>query len=135
MPAAALLSVHHVLLWGRLRSNFSKVGTLAFRNPTYSCGKCWVNDKAVNPTSRWAGVCNPGLNVLITIAITSSGMSKRGVDEVNQRSPYRRLWIHQYNGKIIRERERGSRTAGDILVEWLQNYKTFINQLTINQWR
>lgn len=46
-------------------------------------------------------------------------VGKPAIDEINQRSPYRRLWIDQYSGEIIHERERGSRTAGDIFVEWL----------------
>ncbi|MGZ8160116.1 MAG: PepSY-associated TM helix domain-containing protein [Methylobacter sp.] len=46
-------------------------------------------------------------------------VGKREIDEVNRKSPYRRLWIDQYSGKIIHERERGTRTSGDILVEWL----------------
>ena len=46
-------------------------------------------------------------------------VGKPASDELNQRSPFRRLWIDQYSGKIIHERQRGSRTAGDIFVEWL----------------
>jgi len=46
-------------------------------------------------------------------------VGKRAVDEVNRKSPYRRLWIDQYSGKIIYERDGGTRTAGDIFVEWL----------------
>jgi uncharacterized iron-regulated membrane protein len=71
-------------------------------------------------------------------------MDERGVyhvgkpasDEVDQKFPYRRLWIDQYSGKIIHERERGSRTAGDIFVEWLYPLHTgeafgFVGQLII----
>lgn len=46
-------------------------------------------------------------------------VGKREIDEVNRKSPFRRLWLDQYSGKIIYERESGSRTAGDIFVEWL----------------
>ena len=63
-------------------------------------------------------------------------VGKPASDEVNQRSPYRRLWIDQYSGKIIHARERGSRTSGDIFVEWLYPLHTgeafgFIGQLII----
>ncbi|MDP2097888.1 MAG: PepSY-associated TM helix domain-containing protein [Methylobacter sp.] len=46
-------------------------------------------------------------------------VGKREVDEVNRKSPYRRLWIDQYSGAIIHERTGNSRSAGDIFVEWL----------------
>jgi len=63
-------------------------------------------------------------------------VGKPANDEINQRSPYRRLWIDQYSGKIIHERERGSRSAGDIFVEWLYPLHTgeafgFTGQLII----
>ena len=46
-------------------------------------------------------------------------VGKREIGEVNRKSPFRRLWLDQYSGKIIDERESASRTAGDIFVEWL----------------
>jgi uncharacterized iron-regulated membrane protein len=46
-------------------------------------------------------------------------VGKRGSDEINRKSPARRLWIDQYSGKILHARDRGRRTAGDIFVEWL----------------
>ncbi len=46
-------------------------------------------------------------------------VGKAEIGEVNQKSPYRRLWLDQYSGKIIDERESVSRRAGDIFVEWL----------------
>jgi len=46
-------------------------------------------------------------------------VGKREADEVNRKSPYRRLWIDQYSGAIIHERTGNSRSAGDIFVEWL----------------
>jgi uncharacterized iron-regulated membrane protein len=46
-------------------------------------------------------------------------VGKREVDEVNRKSPYRRLWIDQYSGAIIHERTGNSRSEGDIFVEWL----------------
>jgi uncharacterized iron-regulated membrane protein len=46
-------------------------------------------------------------------------VGKPASDEINQRSPYRRLWIDQYSGKIIHEKVRDTSTAGDIFVEWL----------------
>jgi uncharacterized iron-regulated membrane protein len=63
-------------------------------------------------------------------------VGKPANDEINQRSPYRRLWIDQYSGKIIQARERGSRSAGEIFVEWLYPLHTgeafgFVGQLII----
>lgn len=46
-------------------------------------------------------------------------VGKAEIGEVNQKSPFRRLWLDQYSGKIIDERESVSRRAGDIFVEWL----------------
>lgn len=63
-------------------------------------------------------------------------VGKREVDEVNQSSPYRRLWLDQYSGKIIHKLESGSRTWGDIFIEWLYPLHTgeafgFTGQLII----
>ncbi|MCK9397698.1 MAG: PepSY domain-containing protein [Methylobacter sp.] len=46
-------------------------------------------------------------------------ISKRANDEVNQKHAYRRLWIDQYSGNILHVRERSTRTAGEIVEEWL----------------
>lgn len=46
-------------------------------------------------------------------------VSKRANDEVNQKYAYRRLWIDQYSGNILHVRERSTRTAGEIVEEWL----------------
>jgi uncharacterized iron-regulated membrane protein len=46
-------------------------------------------------------------------------VAKRDTDEINKKSSFRRLWLDQYSGAIIHERTAGSRSAGDILVEWL----------------
>jgi uncharacterized iron-regulated membrane protein len=46
-------------------------------------------------------------------------VGKRASDEVNRKTTNRRLWIDQYSGKILHVREHGTRTAGEILVEWL----------------
>lgn len=46
-------------------------------------------------------------------------VSKRAIDEVNQKKAYRRLWIDQYSGNILHVREHSTRTAGDIIEEWL----------------
>lgn len=63
-------------------------------------------------------------------------VGKPAIDEINQRSPYRRLWIDQYSGTIIHARERDSRTSGDIFIEWLYPLHTgeafgFVGQLII----
>lgn len=47
------------------------------------------------------------------------GVNKREADEPNQKNSYRRLWIDQYSGNIVHARERSTRSAGDIFVEWL----------------
>jgi uncharacterized iron-regulated membrane protein len=63
-------------------------------------------------------------------------VGKRASDEVNRKTAYRRLWIDQYSGKILHEREQGARTAGDTFEEWIQPLHTgeafgFIGQLII----
>jgi uncharacterized iron-regulated membrane protein len=46
-------------------------------------------------------------------------VGKRENNEVNQKSPFRRLWIDQYSGKVLHLEESSTRTAGDTFVEWL----------------
>ncbi|OAI09712.1 PepSY-associated TM helix domain-containing protein [Methylomonas methanica] len=46
-------------------------------------------------------------------------VSKREFDEPNQKHSFRRLWIDQYNGKILHAKDRTNRSAGDAFVEWL----------------
>lgn len=46
-------------------------------------------------------------------------VAKRASDEINGKSPFRRLWLDQYSGKIIHQRTADGRTVGDIFVEWL----------------
>jgi len=46
-------------------------------------------------------------------------VGKRAESEVNQRHPYRQLWIDQYNGNIIHEQHADTRSAGDVFDEWL----------------
>lgn len=46
-------------------------------------------------------------------------VGKRANDEVNLRQPYRQLWIDQYDGRIIQERNPLARSAGDVFLEWL----------------
>ncbi len=46
-------------------------------------------------------------------------VGKPGSNDVNQKSPYRRLWIDQYSGKIIHVQDSDTRSAGDVFVEWL----------------
>ncbi|MCX7092388.1 MAG: PepSY-associated TM helix domain-containing protein [Methylobacter sp.] len=63
-------------------------------------------------------------------------VGKPEIDEINPKGSYRRLWIDQYSGEILHARERGSRTAGDIFVQWLYPLHTgeafgFIGQLII----
>jgi uncharacterized iron-regulated membrane protein len=63
-------------------------------------------------------------------------VGKRASDEANRKAAYRRLWIDQYSGKILHEREQGARTAGDIFEEWIHPLHTgeafgFIGQLII----
>jgi uncharacterized iron-regulated membrane protein len=60
---------------------------------------------------RWIGLPKNEQDVYV--------VGKRESDEVNQKSPFRRLWIDQYSGKIIHERDHNNRTMGDIFVEWL----------------
>lgn len=46
-------------------------------------------------------------------------VGKRETNEVNLKIPYRSLWLDQYSGKILHEREHSTASAGDIFVEWL----------------
>jgi uncharacterized iron-regulated membrane protein len=46
-------------------------------------------------------------------------VGKREVNEVNQKIPYRSLWIDQYSGEILHVRENRSATAGDTFEQWL----------------
>ncbi len=46
-------------------------------------------------------------------------VGKREIDEVNLKIPYRSLWIDQYSGKILHERENLTATAGDTFEQWL----------------
>jgi uncharacterized iron-regulated membrane protein len=46
-------------------------------------------------------------------------VGKREVNEVNQKIPYRSLWLDQYSGKILHVRENRSATAGDTFEQWL----------------
>lgn len=46
-------------------------------------------------------------------------VAKRASDEINGKSPFRRLWLDQYSGAIIHRRTAEGRTAGDVFVEWL----------------
>jgi len=46
-------------------------------------------------------------------------VGKRETHEVNQKIPYRSLWIDQYSGKILHVRENRTATAGDIFEQWL----------------
>jgi uncharacterized iron-regulated membrane protein len=81
-----------------------------------------------NGKYRWIGFPNDERDVY--------QVAKPAIDEINQRSPFRRLWIDRYSGKIIHERERIDRTMGDIFVEWLYPLHTgeafgFTGQLVI----
>ncbi|MDP3331254.1 MAG: PepSY-associated TM helix domain-containing protein [Methylococcaceae bacterium] len=44
---------------------------------------------------------------------------KRAPDEVNQTRPSRTLWLDQYTGKLLQEREPAKNAAGDTLLQWL----------------
>ncbi len=46
-------------------------------------------------------------------------VGKAEIGEVNQKSPYRRLWIDQYSGNIIHEVEQRNRSVGDLFIEWI----------------
>ena len=46
-------------------------------------------------------------------------VGKRESVEVNQKIPYRSLWIDQYSGKILHMRENRTATAGDTFEQWL----------------
>jgi uncharacterized iron-regulated membrane protein len=46
-------------------------------------------------------------------------VGKREVNEVNQKIPYRSLWIDQYSGTILHVRENRTATAGDAFEQWL----------------
>jgi len=46
-------------------------------------------------------------------------VGKRESNEVNQKIPYRSLWIDQYSGEILHVRENRTATAGDIFEQWL----------------
>ncbi len=46
-------------------------------------------------------------------------VGKREAKEVNQKIPYRSLWIDQYSGEILHVRENRSATAGDTFEQWL----------------
>ena len=46
-------------------------------------------------------------------------VGKRESNEVNQKIPYRSLWIDQYSGKILHVRENRTATAGDTFEQWL----------------
>ncbi len=64
-------------------------------------------------------------------------VGKPGSNDVNQKSPYRRLWIDQYNGKIIHVQDKTTRSAGDAFVEWVYPLHSgeafgFIGQLIVS---
>ncbi|WGS85476.1 PepSY-associated TM helix domain-containing protein [Methylomonas sp. UP202] len=46
-------------------------------------------------------------------------IGKRAPDEPNRMQTQRRIWIDQYNGKVLAIRDRSSRSSGDAFVEWL----------------
>ena len=46
-------------------------------------------------------------------------VGKRETNEVNQKIPYRSLWLDQYSGKILHARENRTATAGDTFEQWL----------------
>jgi len=44
---------------------------------------------------------------------------KKAPEEINQTRPSRTLWLDQYSGKILQEREPAKNAAGDTLLQWL----------------
>ena len=46
-------------------------------------------------------------------------MAKCASDEVNEKHPYRQLWLDQYSGNILHQQTAATRSAGDVFQEWL----------------
>jgi uncharacterized iron-regulated membrane protein len=46
-------------------------------------------------------------------------VGKREVNEVNQKMPYRCLWLDQYSGKILHIRESKTASSGEVFEQWL----------------
>jgi len=44
---------------------------------------------------------------------------KKAPEEINQTRPSRTLWLDQYTGKLLQEREPAKNTRGDTLLQWL----------------
>lgn len=51
-------------------------------------------------------------------------IGKRTANEVNQHHPYRQLWIDQYSGNILHTQDASTRTAGDVIDEWIRPLHT-----------